>query len=297
MNEVDIGDDYGNAINEEQNKDLSQILGGLELMAVALANLAGIDAKTFQDALNAAKNGDFTALQNILNNPNTPPELKNAIDAYLKTLQLLKDGEKPGPLDDKKLKDLADALKKLQQSPLTDSLQNTLDSVNKWNDMAKKLKDLAQNPGGQGQGGAAAVADFIATVQQALAAVGYGGGDGYGVAPDYGYAAGYGVAGGYSAQPAVPPAPIPGPPVPAAPVVTAPALLSNPAENNVTMPFLLNDETTELPAGQRLELPTDRAWEIKFDRGQGLGVAHYSLGSGSYKFTYTNQGWELVQGE
>lgn len=57
------------------------------------------------------------------------------------------------------------------------------------------------------------------------------------------------------------------------------------------------DETTELPAGQRLELPTDRAWEIKFDRGQGLGVAHYSLGSGSFKFTYTNQGWELVQGE
>jgi hypothetical protein len=131
--------------------------------------------------------------------------------------------------------------------------------------------------------------EIIAIVDQSLAAIGYGlgyaavPGYGYGAGADYGY--GYGTAGaGYH----------PGPPVPATPVVTAPIILSNPAENGVTMPFLLNNETTELPAGQHFELPANQAWEIKFDRGGGFGVASYSLVDGPYKFTHTKQGWELV---
>ena len=58
---------------------------------------------------------------------------------------------------------------------------------------------------------------------------------------------------------------------------------------------ILNKKTTKLPAGQYLQLPTDRAWEIKFDRGQGFGVARYGLVDGPYQFTYTKQGWELVK--
>ena len=104
------------------------------------------------------------------------------------------------------------------------------------------------------------------------------------MAPDYGF--GVATSGYY-----------PEPPVPAAPPAAAPIVLANPAENGVTTPFLLNSETTELPAGQCFELPNDRAWNIKFDRGAGFGIAQYSLVDGPYKFTHTEQGWELVQGE
>jgi hypothetical protein len=78
------------------------------------------------------------------------------------------------------------------------------------------------------------------------------------------------------------------PPAPSAPLVVA-----NPEKNGVTMPFLLNGQNVELPAGKSLELPTDRAWEIKFDHGGGFGVARYSLTGGVYQFTHTGHGWEL----
>jgi hypothetical protein len=92
--------------------------------------------------------------------------------------------------------------------------------------------------------------------------------------------------GGY-VEAAVPPAP----PAPSAP--TMPLILTNPAKNGVAMPFLLNGQTMELAAGERYQLPTDRAWEIKFDHGQGFGIARYSLTGGEHRFTHTDHGWEL----
>lgn len=275
-------------VENEQAKELSTILGGLESIAIVLGAGTGVDPQKLQDALDAAKNGDFTKLQDLINDPNTDPQLKDVLDAFLKTAQLLQDVPKDGPLDDQKLKDLGEALKKFPASPLADSLLKTFESVQDWNELAKKLDSLPDDSDALGADELTMAAEVIALVQQALAAVGYG--YGYGLAPGYGY--GYGDGYGLTAS-----GYYPEPPVPAAPLAAAPVMLANPAENNVTMPFLLNSETTELPAGECFELPNDRAWEIKFDRGQGFGVAHYALVDGPYKFTHTEQGWELVQGE
>jgi len=273
-------------VENEQAKELSTILGGLESIAIMLGAGTGVDPQKLQEALDAAKNGDFTKLQDLINDPNTDPQLKDVLDAFLKTTQLLQDVPKDGPLDDQKLKDLGEALKKFPASPLADSLLKTFESVKDWNELAQKLDSLPDDPEALGADELTMAAEIIALVQQTLAAVGYG--YGYGLAPGYGYGDGYGLtASGY----------YPEPPVPAAPLAAALVILANPAENNVTMPFLLNSETSELPAGQCFELPNDRAWEIKFDRGQGFGVAHYALVDGPYKFTQTEQGWELVQGE
>ncbi len=284
VNNTDASDTYN--YEDEQNNELNQILGGLELIVKGIAAGAGLDPQKVQDALNDAKNGDFTALQNLINDPNTNQQLKDVLDAYLKAAQLVQDGQKAGPLDDKKVKDLEDALKKFPPGPVTDSLLNTLDDVKKWNDIIKKTNP--QDPGVPGQGDLGVAEGIIAVIQQALVAAGYG--NGYGAVPDYGYAY------GSYPEPAVPPAPIyPEPPLPMVSSATASLIVSNPAENGVTMPFLLNSETTQLPTGQYLELPTDRAWEIKFDHGEGFGVAHYSLQSGKYEFTHTSHGWELYR--
>jgi hypothetical protein len=210
--------------------------------------------------------------------------LKDLLYAYLQAAQLLQDGQQAGPLDDQKLKELGNALQKLGNSSVKDALLKTFDDVKNWNELAKMLQNLPQDLSGLGQDELTTALEIIAIVEQALAAVGYS--FGYGAVPDYGYGYGVGASGYY-----------PEPPVPAAPVVTAPIILSNPAENGVTMPFLLNNETTQLPAGQYLELPAGQAWEIKFDRGQGFGIACYSLIDGPYKFTHTKQGWELVQAQ
>jgi hypothetical protein len=277
-------------VKEEQEKGLREILEGLENLAKSMATGLGLDADPLQAALDAAKDGDFTALDSLINDQTKYLPMKNILAAYQITAKGLADLRKGG-LDDQTLNKLEDTLKALPSNAVTDSFRNELADVKKWNEIGKKLDSVAQDPGSQGPKGPAMAAEIRSVVNQALAAAGYGSASGLlpsnAVVPADGDAGGSGVAAGSYAEP----------PVPAAPAAAATIVLSNPAENRVTMPFLLNSQTAELQAGQYVELPTDRAWELKFDRGEGFGVACYSLTDGLYKFTHTRQGWELVQEE
>ena len=82
-----------------------------------------------------------------------------------------------------------------------------------------------------------------------------------------------------------------------APVYTAPALsvrLRNPAENRVTLSYILDGGPVQrLAAGQSVDLAADTV--LEFDRGGNAGSASFTLTDGSYKFTPGAGFWRLVR--
>lgn len=76
-----------------------------------------------------------------------------------------------------------------------------------------------------------------------------------------------------------------------------PIKIVNPATNKVALSYTLNGNTYTIQPGYSQEIREDRAWVIEFSRGTDLEDAQYSLQSGVYTFTATDQGWELYRSE
>lgn len=69
----------------------------------------------------------------------------------------------------------------------------------------------------------------------------------------------------------------------------------NPPENATTFNYALNGQGYSIPAGQTQRITNDRQLIIEFQRGNRQQPARYTLSPGRFKFTQSNQGWELVR--
>ena len=68
----------------------------------------------------------------------------------------------------------------------------------------------------------------------------------------------------------------------------------NPATTGATLSYTLNGQPFRLAAGSAEEV--GRVSVIEFDRGNGLGMAQFTLNGGTYTFTPgIDGGWDLVQ--
>jgi hypothetical protein len=71
-------------------------------------------------------------------------------------------------------------------------------------------------------------------------------------------------------------------------------LLLNPASNGVAVNYTINDSEYEMQPGFAQPLDESNTWTIRFDRGEGQGMAEYTLATGSYAFGADKDGaWEL----
>jgi hypothetical protein len=50
-----------------------------------------------------------------------------------------------------------------------------------------------------------------------------------------------------------------------------------------------------ISSGRSQTFNEDRAWQITFDRGNGLGTSTYALRPGEYRFRQSSRGWELYR--
>lgn len=79
------------------------------------------------------------------------------------------------------------------------------------------------------------------------------------------------------------------------PPATEPVRIMNPAANNATLSFSVNGQQFSLAPGFKQDLTGGAGTVISFDRGEGRGVATYTLFGGEYTFTPTANGWELFR--
>ncbi len=70
-------------------------------------------------------------------------------------------------------------------------------------------------------------------------------------------------------------------------------LLVNPEDTQSPVNYQLNGQPFELQPGYNQQLGGPSTWVIEFDRGNGNGLARYTLTDGTYLFTLTDAGWEL----
>jgi hypothetical protein len=71
-------------------------------------------------------------------------------------------------------------------------------------------------------------------------------------------------------------------------------LLLNPASNGVAVNYTINDSAYEIQPGFAQPLDETNTWTIRFDRGEGQGMAEYTLAPGAYAFGADMDGaWEL----
>lgn len=85
-------------------------------------------------------------------------------------------------------------------------------------------------------------------------------------------------------------------PRPAAPATRGgPIEINFPAGLQGKVNYSLNNYKYAIESGQSQVIESDRAWTIVFDRGSNSGSARYSLTPGTYEFTVTEKGWELVK--
>ncbi|MGO8749565.1 MAG: hypothetical protein ACLQNE_26710 [Thermoguttaceae bacterium] len=76
--------------------------------------------------------------------------------------------------------------------------------------------------------------------------------------------------------------------------VPASVRIVNPATTGVALSYTLNGQPFGLQPGTMEQVGT--ASVIQFDRGNGLGIARYTLDGGTYTFTAgSNGGWDLVR--
>jgi hypothetical protein len=75
--------------------------------------------------------------------------------------------------------------------------------------------------------------------------------------------------------------------------VPASVRIVNPATTGVALSYTLNGQQFGLQPGTMEQVGT--ASVIQFDRGNGLGIARYTLDCGTYTFTAgSNGGWDIV---
>jgi hypothetical protein len=72
-------------------------------------------------------------------------------------------------------------------------------------------------------------------------------------------------------------------------------LVVNPKTSQGTVNYNINGTHYVMEPGMKQRLAANQKWVIEYDRGQNFGGAAYTLGSGSYWFTPTEQGWQLYK--
>jgi hypothetical protein len=72
-------------------------------------------------------------------------------------------------------------------------------------------------------------------------------------------------------------------------------ILVNPEDTQSPVSYQLNRQPFELQSGYNQQLGGPGTWLIEFDRGNGNGLARYTLTDGTYVFTLTDAGWELYR--
>ncbi len=73
-------------------------------------------------------------------------------------------------------------------------------------------------------------------------------------------------------------------------------LIVNPAVTQSTLTYSINGRSFTLRAGASQQLDATPGMTIEFDRGLSGDPARYSLSPGTYTFTSTDKGWDLVSG-
>jgi hypothetical protein len=69
----------------------------------------------------------------------------------------------------------------------------------------------------------------------------------------------------------------------------------NPRDSGGNVNYEVGAWRFTIQPGQSQNLPGDRAWAIRFHRGEGFGEAKYRLDGGTYVFTPSSAGWALVR--
>lgn len=75
------------------------------------------------------------------------------------------------------------------------------------------------------------------------------------------------------------------------------AKVVNPAENGVTLSFMVDSQVYTVAPGAHQEVLGGPDRVVSFDRGDARGTGRYSLRAGTYTFTATGKGWELYHTE
>ena len=76
-----------------------------------------------------------------------------------------------------------------------------------------------------------------------------------------------------------------------------PAQIVNPADNGVTLSFVIDGRAYSVAPGKQEDVLGGPDRVISFDRGGSRGSARYALRAGTYTFTPTDNGWELYHSE
>lgn len=84
---------------------------------------------------------------------------------------------------------------------------------------------------------------------------------------------------------------LPTPPV----AFSDPVVIVNPSDSGGNVNYEIGSWRFTIQPGQRQNLPGDRAWVIRFHRGEGFGEAKYRLDAGTYRFAPSSAGWALVR--
>jgi hypothetical protein len=72
-----------------------------------------------------------------------------------------------------------------------------------------------------------------------------------------------------------------------------PIKIVSPDDAGTPLTYTLNGYEYTIEPGNEQLLKNDRAWVIRFDRGEDFGTAEYSLSPGTYEFELTKRGWEV----
>lgn len=74
-----------------------------------------------------------------------------------------------------------------------------------------------------------------------------------------------------------------------------PIEITCPANLEGSVNYALNGYKYTIRSGESQVIQSDRAWTVAFDRGSDFGMAKYSLSPGTYEFSVTEKGWELLK--
>jgi hypothetical protein len=77
--------------------------------------------------------------------------------------------------------------------------------------------------------------------------------------------------------------------------VASGVLLVNPPTSRATVNYNINGTRYVMEPGMGQRLQPAPQWVIEYDRGEGIGLATYTMTDGTYYFTPTDKGWQLYK--
>lgn len=89
--------------------------------------------------------------------------------------------------------------------------------------------------------------------------------------------------------------PLPGDCLPGTPATGRGLTIVNPETTSGTVRFRLGEQQYELESGYRQEVQSGGSQVIEFDRGGNFGKARYTLREGTYHFSVSDRGWDIIK--